>query len=142
MATTVRQMLAGRTHCYSVRPEDTIYQALRLMADKNIGAVVVLSGDTLRGICSERDYARKVVLLGKTSRDTPVSEIMTTHVVTVDPSWTSDRCMALMTEKRISHLPVIERDRVVGVVSIGDVVRAVLDEHQDTIKALEGYIAS
>ena len=142
MTTTVRQMLAGRTDLYSVTPQDTIYDALQLMADKNIGAVLVLSGDEISGIFSERDYARKVILLGKTSKATPVGEIMTTNVVCVEPGWTADECMALMTEKHIRHLPVVESGRLVGVISIGDAVRAVVDEQQFTIKALERYLVS
>jgi CBS domain-containing protein len=142
MMTTVRQMLAGRTDVYAVAPQDTIYDALQLMADKNIGAVLVLSGEDIKGIFSERDYARKVILLGKTSRTTPVGDIMTTNVVSVDPAWTADQCMALMTEKHIRHLPVIEQSRVVGIISIGDAVRAVVDEQQFTIRALEQYLMS
>ncbi len=142
MTTTVRQMLAGRTAVYSVTPQDTIYDALRLMADKNIGAVVVLSDQEISGIFSERDYARKVILLGKTSKATPVAEIMTTGVICVEPHWTADECMALMTEKHIRHLPVVENGRIVGVISIGDAVRAVVDEQQFTIKALERYLIS
>ena len=142
MTTTVRQMLAGRTDLYSVTPQDTIYDALQLMADKNIGAVLVLSGDEISGIFSERDYARKVILLGKTSKATPVGEIMTTNVVCVEPGWTADECMALMTEKHIRHLPVVDSGRLLGVISIGDAVRAVVDEQQFTIKALERYLVS
>jgi CBS domain-containing protein len=142
MTTTVRRMLSGKGDVYAVGPGDTIYDALRLMADKNIGAVLVLSDQKIEGIFSERDYARKVVLLGKTSKETPVSEIMTIDVISVDPGWTAEQCMALMTEKRVRHLPVVENERVVGVISIGDVVRTVVDEHQFTIKSLESYILS
>ena len=142
MTTTVRQMLAGKAGAYSVSPDDTIFDALRLMADKNIGAVLVLSGETIEGILSERDYARKVVLLGKTSKTTPVREIMTTEVIFVDPDWTADQCMALMTDKRIRHLPVVENGKLAGIISIGDVVRAVVDRQQFTITSLERYIMS
>jgi CBS domain-containing protein len=142
MTTTVRQMLADKTSVYSVTPEETIYDALRLMADRNIGAVLVLSGQEIKGIFSERDYARKVILLGKTSRTTPVGDIMTTNVICVEPTWTADQCMALMTDKHIRHLPVVEQGRVVGVISIGDAVRAVVDEQQFTIRALEQYLMS
>jgi CBS domain-containing protein len=142
MTTTVRQMLEGKRDVYCVAPEDTVYDALRLMADKNIGAVLVLSAETLKGILSERDYARKVILVGKTSKDTRVSEIMTTDVVCVAPTWTADQCMALMTERRIRHLPIVENKRLIGVISIGDVVRAVVDEQQFTIDSLERYILS
>ena len=142
MTTTVRQMLAGKAGVHSVNPDDTIFDALRLMADKNIGAVLVMSGETIEGILSERDYARKVVLLGKTSKTTPVREIMTTDVISVDPAWTADQCMALMTDKRIRHLPVVENGQLAGIISIGDVVRAVVDSQQFTIRSLEKYIMS
>lgn len=142
MTTTVRQMLQGRPVVHQVGPTDTVYEALRLMADQNIGAVLVRSGEQIDGILSERDYARKVILLGKTSKDTLVSEIMTTDVISVDPGWTADRCMALMTQRRVRHLPVVEQDQLVGIVSIGDVVRAVVDEQQFTISSLERYISS
>ena len=142
MATTVRQMLVGRTDLYSVTPQDTIYEALLLMAEKNIGAVLVISNDEINGIFSERDYARKVILLGKTSKVTPVADVMTTSVICIEPTWTADQCMALMTEKHIRHLPVMDDGRIVGVVSIGDAVRAVVDEQQFTIKALEQYLIS
>ena len=142
MATTVRTMLKDKTAVYAVAPSDTIFDALGLMAQHNIGAVLVLDGDQIRGILSERDYARKVVLAGKTSRTTPVHEIMTPEVICVDGAWTADQCMALMTERRVRHLPVVEAGRLVGVISIGDVVRAVVAEQQFTIDALEGYITS
>jgi CBS domain-containing protein len=142
MSATVRDMLRGKSNVYSVAPSDTVYDALRLMADKNIGAVVVLSNQNIDGIFSERDYARKVILLGKTSRETLVSEIMTTRVVSVESDWTADQCMALMTEKRIRHLPVIEQGRLIGVISIGDVVRTVVEEQQFTINSLQRYITS
>ena len=142
MTPTVRQMLKGKPVVHAVQPGDTVYHALRLMADKNIGAVLVRSGEQIEGILSERDYARKVILLGKSSKDTLVSEIMTTEVISVEPSWTADQCMALMTERRVRHLPVVEADRLVGIVSIGDVVRAVVDAQQFTISSLERYIAT
>jgi CBS domain-containing protein len=135
-------MLRGKSNVYSVGPDDTVYDALRLMADKNIGAVIVRSDETIDGILSERDYARKVILLGKTSKQTLVREIMTTRVISVEPDWTADQCMALMTDERIRHLPVIEKGRLVGVISIGDVVRAVVDEQQFTINSLQRYITS
>jgi CBS domain-containing protein len=142
MPASVRHMLRGKPTVYSVGPGDTVFDALRLMADKNIGAVVVVSGQTIEGIFSERDYARKVILLGKTSKETLVSEIMTTPVICVEPEWTADQCMALMTEKRIRHLPVVEHEQLIGVISIGDVVRAVVDEQQFTISSLQRYITS
>src|SRR5262245_59128548 len=142
MSATVRDMLRGKSNIYSVGPGDTVYDALRLMADKNIGAVVVRSDQQIDGIFSERDYARKVILLGKTSKETLVREIMTTRVISVEPVWTADQCMALMTEKRIRHLPVVENGRLIGVISIGDVVRAVVEEQRFTINSLERYITS
>ena len=142
MTPTVRQMLRGKPVVHAVRPEDTVYDALRLMADKNIGAVLVRSGEQIDGILSERDYARKVILLGKTSKDTLVSEIMTTEVISVEPGWTADQCMALMTQRRVRHLPVVDQGQLVGIISIGDVVRAVVDAQQFTITSLESYIAS
>lgn len=142
MPATVRHMLRGKPTVYSVGPGDTVFDALRLMADKNIGAVVVVSDQKIDGIFSERDYARKVILLGKTSKETLVSEIMTTPVICVEPEWTADQCMALMTEKRIRHLPVVEQEQLIGVISIGDVVRAVVDEQQFTISSLQRYITS
>ena len=135
-------MLRGKSGVYSLGPNDTVYDALLLMADKNIGAVIVRSDQKLEGIFSERDYARKVILLGKTSRETLVKEIMTSPVISIEPDWTADQCMALMTEKRVRHLPIIEQGRLVGVISIGDVVRAVVDDQQFTIKSLERYITS
>ena len=140
MMTTVRQMLSGKADVYAVTPEDSVYDALTLMAARNIGAVLVVSGTELKGILSERDYARRVVLHGKMSKETLVGEIMTTSVIAVEPGWTADQCMALMTEKRVRHLPVLEDGRLVGVISIGDVVRAVVDEQKFTITSLERYM--
>ncbi|MEO8519927.1 MAG: CBS domain-containing protein [Acidobacteriota bacterium] len=142
MPATVRHMLRGKSTIYSVGPDDTVLSALRLMSDRNIGAVLVLRDDKVEGILSERDYARKVILLGKRSEETLVSEIMTTKVVGVEPEWTAEQCMALMTDKRVRHLPVMERDRLIGVISIGDVVRAVVEEQQFHIRSLERYISS
>ena len=142
MSATVRDLLRGKSAIYSVGLDATVFDALRLMADKNIGAVIVQSDQRVEGIFSERDYARKVMLLGKTSRETLVSDIMTPHVVCIEPDWTVDQCMALMTEKRIRHLPVMSGGQLMGVVSIGDVVRAVVEEQQFTINSLQRYITS
>ena len=142
ITTTVRRMLQGKPEVHSVGPDDSVYDALRLMAEKNIGAVLVQSDGLIEGILSERDYARKVILLGKTSRETLVREIMTTDVITVDPGWSADQCMALMTERHVRHLPVVERGQVVGIISIGDVVRTVVNEQQFTIASLERYIST
>lgn len=142
MAATVRNMLRRKSDIYSVEPSNTVLDALRMMADKNVGAVLVRSDEKIEGIFSERDYARKVILLGKTSRETLVSEIMTTQVVCVELDWTAEQCMALMTERRIRHLPVVDHGRLMGIISIGDVVRAVVDEQQFTIDSLQRYITS
>jgi CBS domain-containing protein len=142
MSTTVRQILRGKSAVHAVNPDDSVFDALRLMAERNIGAVIVLAEGRLEGILSERDYARKVVLLGKASKETPVREIMTTEVVTIDPGWTAEQCMALMNQRRVRHLPVVEDDQLVGIVSIGDIVRAVVDEQQFAIASLESYIAN
>ncbi len=139
--TTVKQILETKGHeVWSVPPDATVYDALRIMAEKNIGALLVLDAHKLKGIISERDYARKVVLKGKFSRETPVEEIMSTNVVTVRPDHSIEECMALMTDKRIRHLPVLENERLVGIISIGDVVKAYISEQEFTIKQLENYI--
>ena len=140
---TVSQLLQGKgSSVWSVTPDSSVYDALKLMAEKNVGALLVMSDGKLRGILSERDYARKMVLHGKASRDTLVGEVMTSHVVSVTPAWSCDQCMSLMTERHVRHLPVVQDGRVVGVISIGDVVRAVLGEHKTTITTLEHYIMS
>lgn len=140
---TVRELLAKKgSEVWSVSPDATVYDALQLMAARNVGAVLVLDDGELVGILSERDYARQVILKGKASRDTPVRDIMTTSVVSVSPDRTIDDCMALMTERRIRHLPVLQSDVLLGVLSIGDVVKAVISEKEFHIEQLESYIAS
>jgi CBS domain-containing protein len=124
----------------SVAPSSTVLDALKVMAEKEIGAVIVIDGEHLVGIFSERDYARKVVLQGKASKDTPVREIMTERVVCVRPEQSIEDCMGLMTDKRIRHLPVLEHKKVIGVISIGDVVKEMLSEKEFVIKQLESYI--
>jgi CBS domain-containing protein len=142
VTTTVRQILAAKGgDVWSVAPETPVIEALRLMAEKDVGAVLVLRAEQLVGILSERDYARKVVLRGRSSRDTEVSEIMTARVVCVRPETTSEECMALMTDKRVRHLPVQENERILGVISIGDVVKAILTDQRFAIEQLESYIA-
>ena len=142
MTTLVRQMLAGKSAVHTVSPDDTVLDALRVMAEHNIGAVLVTSGGALVGILSERDYARKMVLHGKASHDTAVREVMTATLVSVTPRWTCDECMAVMTERHVRHLPVLDDGRLTGVISIGDVVRAVVQEQQSTITTLESFILS
>ncbi|KAF1703480.1 MULTISPECIES: CBS domain-containing protein [Pseudoxanthomonas] len=139
---TVRQLLADKpAEVFAVAPEAPVVEAIRLMADKSIGAVLVLRGETLAGILSERDYARKVVLQGRSSADTPASAIMTAQVVTVGPDTPVTACMQLMTERRIRHLPVVEGGQVVGVISIGDLVKAVIADQQLELEQLQRYIA-
>jgi CBS domain-containing protein len=138
---TVRDMLRTKgTEVWSVSPDTTVYDALSLMAEKNVGAVLVLEDDKLAGILSERDYARKVDLCGKKAQDTPVRAIMTERVVGVRPGDTVEQCMALMTDKRIRHLPVVDGGQVTGVVSIGDVVKAIITAQEFIIEQLENYI--
>lgn len=141
--TIVRQILDEKgSDVWSVAPDDTIYGALELMAEKNIGAVLVMEEERLAGIFSERDYARKIILHGKASRDTAVKEAMTSRVYAVRPDQDVNVCMSLMTDKRIRHLPVMRDERVVGVVSIGDVVKAIISEQANTIQHLEDYITT
>jgi len=138
---TVRDILRQKgNQIWCVSPDTTVFNALGLMAEKNAGALVVLDGESLAGIFSERDYARKVILKGKASKETSVEEIMSAEVTTVDPGQSVDECMALMTDKRIRHLPVVEGEKLVGLISIGDVVKAVISEREFIIKQLESYI--
>jgi CBS domain-containing protein len=125
-----------------VRPETTVFEALKQMSDREIGALLVMEGEKLVGIFSERDYARKVILKGKSSKDTPVSEIMTTHVFTLHPEQTLQEAMELMTEKHIRHLPVVEGEKVLGMVSIGDVVRNIIHKQKKLISEMEDKILS
>lgn len=127
---------------FSIGPDEPVLEAVRMMAERRVGALLVMRGSELAGIVSERDYARKVVLLGRSSAETPVSQIMTASVVTVSLDSSVQDCMRLMTERHIRHLPVMEHDRVVGMVSIGDLVKAVIEEQQQTIEQLESYIHS
>lgn len=141
--TTVRQLLDRKGRAiYSLGPEDPVLEAIELMAEHHVGAMLVMQGDALMGIVSERDYARKVVLKGRSSSETPVWQIMSSPVITVTPEQTIDDCMRLVTEKRIRHLPVVQNGKVIGVISIGDLVKTVIEDQQRTIEQLEAYIHS
>ncbi len=138
---TVREILNSKGHdVWSVTPTNTVFEAVKLLSDKGVGSLLVMDNDRLVGIVTERDYARKVILEGRSSRETPVKDVMTTSVLCVDPDKTVQECMALMTDKRARHLPVLEHKRVVGVVSIGDLVKAIIAEQQFMIEQLQHYI--
>ena len=138
----VRHVLDRKGHeTHAIGPEATVLEALRRMAEHEIGALLVMQGDRVLGVISERDYARKVALLGRASRDTLISQIMTAPAVTVSPDDTVDACMHLVTDRHIRHLPVLEKGRVVGVLSIGDLVKAILGQQRETIEQLEKFIA-
>jgi CBS domain-containing protein len=142
MMQTVSDVLLDKGRgAIAVSPTDMVLKALGVMAEHEIGAVVVLDGQRLVGILTERDYARRVVLMGRSSKDSPVTDVMTAHVVCVSPDRTIEQCMALMTDKRVRHLPVLEHKRVVGLVSIGDVVKATIADQEFTIAQLQSYIA-
>lgn len=139
---TVAELLQskGNASVYTISPEQTVLEAVALMADKGIGALLVTEGSEVVGIITERDYARKVILLERSSQATPVSDIMTAAVMYVHPSQTSSECMKLMTEKRLRHLPVLENGKLLGLLSIGDLVKGVISDQQETIDQLEQYI--
>ena len=140
---TVRQLLEAKSpEIVAIAPAAPVIEAIRAMADHGIGALLVMDGPRLAGIVSERDYARKVVLQGRSSRDTPVSSIMTAEVVTVAPGDSIDHCMQLVTDRRIRHLPVVDGGEVIGVLSIGDLVKAVIELQRRDIDQLQRYIAS
>ncbi len=137
----VSQFLEKKGHdVWWVAPETTVFDALQLMAKKKVGALLVLEEDSLVGVFSERDYARKVILKGKSSKDTPVRDIMSTKIVCVAPNQSTEECMSLMTEKRVRHLPVMDGEKLIGIISIGDVVKAVIADREDIIEQLEHYI--
>jgi CBS domain-containing protein len=138
----VRHLLEAKGgEVYTITPEAPVLDAIRLMAERRIGALPVMRGDTLAGIVTERDYARKVILKGRSSRETPVSEIMTPAPTTVSPGTSVDECMRLCTELRVRHLPAVEGNRLIGIVSIGDLVKAVIDDQAAEIDHLQRYIA-
>ncbi|WP_027079210.1 CBS domain-containing protein [Luteimonas mephitis] len=140
---TVRHLLEGKApEVFAIGPDVPVIEAIRLMAAKGIGAVLVMQGGHLAGILSERDYARKVVLQGRSSSDTPVRDIMTAQVISVGLDDTAERCMQIVTERRIRHLPVLDHDAVLGVVSIGDLVKAVIEDQRHELDQLQRYIAS
>ena len=138
---TIEKILNNKDkHIWSVEPKTSIFEALKIMSDKNIGALLVLEDEKLVGIFSERDYARKVILKGKSSKNTQVGELMTKKVLYIDPEKTINDCMVIMTAKHVRHLPVIENDKVIGIVTIGDVVNQIISEQEYTIQQLENYI--
>lgn len=142
MSTTVRRILADKPAAvHAVGPDDSVYTALERMAAHGVGALVVLEGERLIGVFSERDYARKVILVGRASRDTRVRDIMSSPVITIGIDDTVASCMQIMTERRVRHLPVVEGERLLGVVSVGDVVKAVIAEQAFEIEQLQGYIS-
>jgi CBS domain-containing protein len=140
---TAADLLKSKAHqlVHTIMPAASVYDALKLMADKDIGALLVMEGDKVVGIVTERDYARKVALMSRSSRETPVLEIMTPAVMYVRPSQTSEECMVLMTENRLRHLPVMEGTELLGLVSIGDLVKDIISEQRFIIEQLEHYIS-
>jgi CBS domain-containing protein len=137
----VRNILDAKgKEIWSVTPDNSVLEAIKMMAEKGVGALLVMDGESLAGIVSERDYARKVILMGRSSENTPVRDIMTAEVICADPQQSVEECMALMTSNRIRHLPVRRDEKIVGVLSIGDLVKAIIEEQHFTIKQLEMYI--
>jgi len=141
--TTVAQILKSKPDntVHSTTPTASVFDAVKLMADKNIGALLVKEGERIVGVITERDYARKIVLMARASKDTPVRDVMTANVMFVQPERSSEECMALMTENRLRHLPVLDQGMLVGLVSIGDLVKDVISEQKFIIQQLEQYIA-
>lgn len=140
---TVKQLLSTKpVHVYSVTPATSVLDGLKIMTDKNISALLIMENNILIGIFTERDYARKIILHGKASKDTPVSEAMTTNPICVSSADSIDLCMKIMTEKHIRHLPVTNENQVIGMISIGDVVKFIIEDQKQTISQLENYINS
>ena len=141
--TTVAQILKSKPdqRVATIKPDSAVLEAIKLMAERNVGALVVLDGEKVVGMVTERDYARKVALMARSSKDTPVRDIMTSRVMFVRPDQSNEECMGLMTEHRLRHLPVMDGERMVGVVSIGDLVKDIISEQKEIIQQLEHYIA-
>lgn len=141
--TAVAQILKSKPDqtIYTITPAASVFDAVKLMAEKNIGALIVIEGEKIVGLITERDYARKIVLMARSSQETPVRDVMTSQVMYVRPDQTSEECMALMTENRLRHLPVMDKGKLAGVVSIGDLVKDVISEQKFIIQQLEHYIA-
>lgn len=139
----IRQILQGKkvNALYSVSSNQTVLDALKLMAEKNIGAVLVIDNDVLTGIFSERDYARKIILKDRHSDDTPVADVMTASVITIEPDQSIDECMVIMSDKHIRHLPVMDKEELIGIISINDVVSAIIRDQKTRIDSLESYIS-
>jgi CBS domain-containing protein len=127
---------------FSVSPDTSVLDALQIMLDKNISALLVMDGTLLRGIFTERDYARKIILVGKSSKATPIKEVMTEKLVTIELGTSLDQCMQIMTDRRIRHLPILENGLVIGIISIGDLVKFVIEDQKQTIEQLQNYISS
>ena len=139
---TIGQLLESKgKDIWSIAPNATVFEALRIMAQKNVGALLVIDQQKLVGIFSERDYARKVILEGKSSKDTAVGDLMTKDVYYIDPKNTLHECLAVITSRRIRHMPVLDNDRLIGIVSIGDVVKQIIEDQEFTIRELEKYIS-
>ena len=140
---TAADVLKSKAHqaVHTITPGAMVFDALKLMADKNIGALLVMEGERIAGIITERDYARKIVLMSRSSKETPVREIMTSAVIFVRPGQTTEECMVLMTENRLRHLPVVDGNSLLGLVSIGDLVKSIISEQKFTIEQLQNYIS-
>jgi len=140
---TAADVLKSKPHqaVHAIAPGATVFDAVKLMAEKNVGALLVMEGERIAGIVTERDYARKIVLLSRSSKERPVRDIMTSAVIVVRPGQTTEECMVLMTENRLRHLPVVEGDKLLGLVSIGDLVKSIISEQQLTIEQLQSYIS-
>lgn len=138
----VIDLLKGKGHdVWSIGPDASVYEAIELMAEKEVGALMVMEGKMLKGVISERDYARKVILKERSSKNTQVNEIMTTHIVYTHPEQNVEECMALMTEKHVRHLPIIDHGQLIGVISIGDLVKSIIEDQKFTIEQLEQYVS-